>query len=202
MKDRKIPDPFELGFAQPVPTTKAILDEIDNEILSVFGRDRILTPDDVRQHYETLPEAIQNEGWPFIKDVQGKVYFIFDCSRAQRQLYLDGYKALQKRVMFAASSAGHPESAFMIINDPKDKQTQIKKLVEQGYMVRTRADSATTQARENDSSQRGAAWASGAHFISTDYIEPHNKFKTDYQVVVPGGGVARCNEVVSPELCF
>ena len=69
-------------------------------------------------------------------------------------------------------------------------------------MVRTRADSGTIHARENDYSQRDAAWASGAQFISTDYIESHNKFNTNYQVIIPGGGLARCNDVVSPELCF
>lgn len=202
LKDQKIPDPFEVGFAKPIPTTNAILDDIDKEILAVFERDHILTPDDIRKDFKTLREAIMKNGWPFIKDIQGKVYFIFDCSKEQRKLYLQDYPALQKRIMFTATDPDRPESAFLIINSPlKNKFLKIKSLVKKGYMVRTRADYDTKQARSGDTLQRDLAWASGAHFISTDYIEPSNKFGTNYQVVVPGGGVVRCNEIVSPKLC-
>ena len=40
----------------------------------------------------------------------------------------------------------------------------------------------------------GAALKSGAHFISTDYPVPNPDF-SDYQVSIPGGGIARCNPV-------
>jgi hypothetical protein len=73
-------------------------------------------------------------------------------------------------------------------------------LVEQGYMVRTRADADTEQARSGDTSRRDAALASGAQFISTDYPVPNPEF-SDYQVTIPGGGIARCNPVNAPDSC-
>ena len=202
LKDQKIEDPLKLGFAKPFPTTKDIVDDLDREILEIFDQDHVMTPDDVRKDYKTLPEAIMKNGWPFIKELQGKVYFIFNCSAKQCALYLQDYPALQKRMMFIDSDPGKPESAFVTINQPQGKNlTKIKSLVKKGYMVRTRADHDTIQARSGDISQRDAAWASGAHFISTDYIEPFNKFCTNYQVILPGGDVVRCNEVVNLELC-
>ena len=79
-------------------------------------------------------------------------------------------------------------------NDPLSNPGDIESLVEQGYMVRTRADADTLQSRNNDTTQREAALNSGAHFISTDYPVPNPDF-SDYQVSLPGDGIARCNPV-------
>ena len=53
-------------------------------------------------------------------------------------------------------------------------------------MVRTRADANTMQARNNDTSQREQAFASGAQAISTDYYLPAQHFGNDYQVQILG----------------
>jgi hypothetical protein len=68
-------------------------------------------------------------------------------------------------------------------------------------MVRTRADADTVQARSGDTRQQEAAWASGAHFVSTDYPFPDDRFGTGYVAAVPGDGVARCNPVSASRLC-
>ena len=49
---------------KPVRFDRAELDGVDAEILSVFAKDEILTPDRVRGRFATLPEAIHAEGWP------------------------------------------------------------------------------------------------------------------------------------------
>ena len=49
---------------QPVKFGRAELDAVDAEILSVFDRSEILTPDRVRGPSATLPEAIRSRGWP------------------------------------------------------------------------------------------------------------------------------------------
>ena len=86
------------------------------------------------------------------------------------------------------------EAAFMKRNDPLANPGDIESLVEQGYMVRTRADADTLPARSGDTTQRDAALSSGAHFVSTDYPVPNLDF-SDYQVTLPGDGIARCNPV-------
>jgi hypothetical protein len=48
---------------------------------------------------------------------------------------------------------------------------------------------------------RDAAFASGAQFVSTDYVFPDDPFGTGYVVDLPGDGAARCNPVNAPRRC-
>ena len=57
------------------------------------------------------------------------------------------------------------------------------------------------QARAGDTSQRDAALASGAHYVSTDYVWPDERFGTGYVVDLPGDTAARCNPVSAPRRC-
>src|ERR687894_746366 len=70
-----------------------------------------------------------------------------------------------------------------------------------GFGADTRADADTVQARTGDTTQRDAALASGAQYVSTDYVWPDDRFGTGYVVDLPGGGAARCNPVTAPRRC-
>jgi hypothetical protein len=177
-----------------VPFGSFELAQLETEILSVFARTEILTPDCVRGRYETLPEAIRAEGWPALEAVRGLVIFAIDNEGAVRERYLDGHPALRDRLMFVSVAPGHPAAAWFKINDPIKDFDRIQKLVRAGFLVRTRADADTRQSRTNDIAQRDKAFASGAQFISTDYAEPDRRFSS-YVVRFPGGQVARTNPV-------
>jgi hypothetical protein len=82
----------------------------------------------------------------------------------------------------------------MKLNDPVEGFDQIQDMVRAGFMVRTRADSDTRQARTNDPTQRDKALASGAQFVSTDYREPNLSF-SPYSVQLEQAKVARINPV-------
>lgn len=193
-KDEVIPDPLSLGFVTPLPFGLDALNRIDAEIRSVFPREQLLVPDDVRGDEVTLELAVLTRGWPRLSQARGKIMFALDNGGEPRELYIAGHASLEGRVLFTDSPAGTPEAAFMKRNDPLSDPGDIASLVEQGYMVRTRADADTVQARTNDTTQRDAALSSGAHFISTDYPVPNPDF-SEYQVTLPGGRVARCNPV-------
>jgi Phosphoinositide phospholipase C, Ca2+-dependent len=79
----------------------------------------------------------------------------------------------------------------------------IQDLVRRGYLVRTRADADTVQARTGDTTQRDAALLSGAQFVSTDYPVPGRAapLGTDYVAQIPDGDPARCNPVNTGTLC-
>jgi hypothetical protein len=83
----------------------------------------------------------------------------------------------------------------MKVNDPVKDFDRIQKLVRDGFLVRTRADADTAEARRNDALRREKALASGAQFVSTDYPEPRLDLST-YQVRLTGGVVARANPVI------
>jgi hypothetical protein len=122
------------------------------------------------------------------------VMFALDNEGKVRDRYLEGHPALEGRVMFASVARDHPAAAWFKINDPIKDFDRIQKLVREGFLVRTRADADTRQARANDVAQRDRAFASGAQFISTDYAEPDRRF-SEYSVRFPGGQVARSNPV-------
>lgn len=198
-KDEAIPDPLSLNFAIPVEFDLDALNRIDAEIRSVFPDSQLILPDNVRGDFATLELAVQRRGWPPLSEARGKILFALDNTGDIRDNYIAGHTSLEGRVLFTDSPAGTPEAAFMKRNDPLANPGEIEDLVKQGYLVRTRADADTVQARNGDTTRRDAALASGAHFISTDYPEPDPNF-SDYSVAIPGGGIARCNPV-SPGDC-
>jgi hypothetical protein len=51
-------------------------------------------------------------------------------------------------------------------------------------------------------SRQAAAFASGAQFVSTDYVFPDETLGTGYVVELPGDRVARCNPVTARPGCF
>ncbi len=181
----------------PRPFGKAVLDSVDAEIRSVFGEEDFLSPDDVRGTSSTLRDAIRERGWPVLDGVRGQVFFALDNEGAIRSRYLEDHPGLQGRAMFATVPADHPAAAWMKVNDPVADFDRIQSLVKAGFLVRTRADANTAQARTNDPSQRDRALASGAQFVSTDYPEPRLDL-SPYRVRLPGDVVARTNPV-SPD---
>lgn len=167
---------------------------MDAEILSVFRKSEMLTPDRVRGKFASLPEAIKAQGWPKLDQVRGLVMFALDNEGKVRDRYLDGHPALEGRMLFASVAPASPAAAWFKINDPIKQFDRIKKLVSEGFLVRTCADADTVQSRKNDVTQRDKALASGAQFVSTDYAEPDRRF-SEYRVRLPGDGIARSNPV-------
>lgn len=199
-KDTPIPDPINAGFVTPLPIDAAQLDAIDAEIRSVFGEDDLITPDDVRGSAATLEAAVLDGGWPTLADSRGKVMFALD-NEGLRQTYATGHASLAGRVMFTGAQPGEPEAAFVKLNDPLEDGARITELVRKGYVVRTRADGDTEQARTGDTTMRDAALASGAQWVSTDYPDPDPTFGTDYSARFPDGDTIRCNPVSAPPGC-
>ena len=175
------------------------LDAIDREIRAAFPDPTLLTPDDVRGDASTLPAALHARGWPPLDDVRGRVLFGLDVDGPTRDLYLADHPALAGRAMFVSVADDHPAAAWMIVNDPVKDFAEIERLVRAGFLVRTRADADTLQARRNDTTQRDKAFASGAQFISTDFPEPRPEFSA-YQVRLPDQFVARSNPLIGPKL--
>ena len=179
-------------LTKPVPFDADMLDTVDREILEVISRDRIITPKLVRGDAETLRDAILHRGWPRLSEVRGKLLFALDNGPPLRDAYLKGHEGLQGRLLFVNVPEVHPAAAFMKINDPIGSFEKIKAAVKKGFLVRTRADADTVEARENDSTRFQKALASGAQYISTDYPEPNPEF-SNYAARLPGKVIARIN---------
>lgn len=199
-KDSTIPDPG-FGFVTPLPWTGADFGTLEAEIDSVLAPERVLTPDEVRGRFDTLNEAVQAERWPTLDRARGQVMFVLDDKGAKRDAYRSQVPDLADRSVFVDVPESDPDAAMMVVNDPIGDADRIRALVESGYIVRTRADGDTVQARSGDTTQRDAALASGGHYVSTDYIWPDDRFGTGYVVDLPGDTAARCNPVNAPRRC-
>ena len=101
--------------------------------------------------------------------------------------------------MFVRSTPGQPRSAFLLMDNAIVRQKEIQAWVKAGYLVRTRSDIETYEAKVNDMTRANAAFSSGAQVVSTDFFKPGNPYGTSYVVTVPGGEVARLNPIFFPE---
>lgn len=191
----ELKDKADVPFAsKPILFDRKQMEEVEKEILSIFKREMIITPDSVRGKLPTLRDAIQKEGWPLLRDVRGKVMFCLDNGGGHRDIYLQGNPSLKGRLLFVSVDPKHPAAAWMKKNDPVGSFEEIRKLVEKGFMVRTRADAETLEARKNDKTRATKALESGAQFVSTDFPEKVPRI-SDYEVKLPEGGVVRANPV-------
>ena len=178
-------DDYIFGLPSPEtfsPAAFALMDLIIEEMLG----EKLIRPSD-----------IVDLQWPLLDEVRGKFILILDEGGAKRDMYYDGW---QQRPMFTNAPEGHPAAAIMILNDPVGQFDEIQRLVKAGYMVRTRADADTREARKNDTRRKAAAFASGAQAVSTDYYLPATHFGNDYQVSLPKP--IECNPITAPINCL
>ena len=180
--------------------TKALLfdaagmDAIDAEIRSVFGESRLITPDRVQGHYLALRDAVLAGAWPVLGAARGKILFALDAPPDQVARYRGARAVLEGRVMFVNIEETSPAAGYITLNDPLGEGPRIRADVAAGFLVRTRADADTVQARSGDTAMRDAALASGAQYVSTDYMTPDARW-TSYRVGLPAELIGRLGTV-------
>jgi Phosphoinositide phospholipase C, Ca2+-dependent len=190
--------PPQYHAKSPEKFTRATFDALDAEIRSVFSRREMITPDQVRGKHATLQDAVLHNSWPTLARARGKVVFLMD-QRSVGPVYLEGHPSLGGRIIFTNAEPGQPDCAFTEQNE--GSQDAIAALVRQGYLVRTRTDADTKEARNNDTTRREIALASGAQLLSTDYPAFEPSVWTGYSVSFTNGAEARCNPVNAPASC-
>ena len=159
-----------LGFKKAMNVDSLSLMLLDQEIRSVFsGTDCLYTPKDLRQGSVTTKQQLDENGWPSLNACLGKIFFILDGD--VKGIYLRSLDRNDDRPMFLYGIPDAPSTAFVIENDPIGKEEEIGFLSDK-YMVRTRSDAGTLEARANDKSRWESAVRSNAQIISTDYYRP------------------------------
>lgn len=183
---------------------------VDAEILSVFPKNRLIRPDDIRKGSLTLEQSVLQHGWPKLDDVRGRFLFFFDNDpkpsdpNSPRELYRASAPSLQNRTVFTNSLAGSPDGAIIKYNEPRmNGSAVIQDLVRKNYIVRTRSDIPMGTVKNKTTEMRDLAFKSGAQIISTDFpvYGPSSRWGFDYAVRFEKGRVARCNPVTAPKGC-
>nr|MBI1229646.1 hypothetical protein [Cytophagales bacterium] len=189
-KDQNIP---ERGLTEALPFDAAAFEMLEAEIRQVLPREKYFIPAQLKQDFPTLKEAVLASGWPELKDIQGRFVFVLDEGGEKLAAYLEKDPSLERAIFFVNVPEEDPLAAMMILNDPIKDHQKIQTLVKAGYMIRTRADADTREARTNDTRKMEHAFSSGAQLISTDYYLPDNRMSPDYKVIFPNDAYIRLN---------
>lgn len=153
----------------PEPFTVEGLAAVDADIRAAFGRRSVIAPDDVRGSHATLREAVRARVWPSVEAARGKILLIHDTTPRLTALYAQGHPSLAGRMMFGLHDETDDEAAVFNIQDPVAEGDRIRRLVGEGFLVRSRSDANTAEARRGDLARLDAAVDAGAQLISTDY---------------------------------
>lgn len=178
----------------------AAWDALDAEIRGVFGEDRLITPDQVQGGHATLRDGVLAGGWPRLGQARGRVFFALDEGPEKVAAYRGGRRSLEGRAVFVNTDEDSPAAAYLTLNDPVGQGARIRAAVERGFVVRTRADADTHEARAGDTARRDAALASGAQYVSTDYMWADPRFPA-YEARLADGAAAVCNPVRAAGRC-
>jgi hypothetical protein len=178
----------------------AAYDALDAEVLSVFPREALITPADIKGENATVREGVLANNWPTLAEARGRVMIGILASRESTEPYRNGPGGIAARPMFVRAVSADPDAAWLMWDDPIENQEAIRQAVRDGFIVRTRTEQNTVEPRANTTEKREAAFASGGQFVSTDYYKPNPKF-SDFSVALPGGGVSRCNPLRVQTAC-
>jgi hypothetical protein len=162
----------KIGFKRAIPFDSTAYKELDKEIYSVLNQNNIFSPNDLRGNYPSIQSRIEHANWPFLSDCLGKIIFILEGNN--QHLY---QKKTYDHPMFVYGNLGDVNTAFILRNDPLGHEQEINELSRK-FIVRTRSDAGTIEARNNDFARFNSACKSGAQIISTDYYKPDLKFST------------------------
>lgn len=180
---------------------EAAFDALDAEARSVLPSAQLLTPDDVQGHYPTLREAVLHNNWPKLGAARGRILFALDENAAKVAAYRGKRTSLEGRVMFVNTDEQSPAAAYLTLNRPVEDGERIARDVRAGFLVRTRADEDTVQARTNDTAHRDTAMHSGAQAVSTDYLWADPRFAGGYTVRLPDHLASLCNPMRMGDRC-
>lgn len=179
------------GFTEPRPFDQTAFQALQRTMIDDLGLTRIFRPTELKGQWPTLAAAVENQGWPSIEQLRGKFLLVLDESEETLSPYNELSATSAPILFFKTPPLGHPDAAILILNDPIQQAEAIEQGVKKGYLVRTRADADTAEARGNDATRRDAAFASGAQLISTDYYLPDARYDGDYEVRFNNGGYVR-----------
>ncbi|TVP85916.1 MAG: hypothetical protein EA375_02880 [Acholeplasmataceae bacterium] len=130
----------------------------------------------------SLRETIQNDGWPSVHSLLGKVIIVLHPGRPT-QPYVDLDPSLMSQAMFPgvhASGTSDDHAAFVVHNSVDIEA--IGNLVDEGFIVRTRIDSGLVfnQQRFDD------ALASGAQILTSDFTIGRSDLDPALMITLPG----------------
>lgn len=164
------------------------VDEIEKAFVRAFGRDRMLSPADVRGHHPDLETAIAIDGWPTLAEARGKIIAVLNEHGAGRAEYLEfGGIDPADRFLFHIADRDALAPDEMIVSFPQASEgdlAEIERLSSGGRLVH-----ATTE----DPAMVPRLRAAGAHMVASR--------RPDEVLGVMVGDPSLCNPLTAPADC-
>lgn len=158
-----------IGFQRAIKYDSCIYSLLNDELTSFVPEDQLLKPSEIKMGYNSIRERIEKAGWPTVGEMRGKLFFILEGNNDE--WYARQLNRGKDFPMFVYGSTDDKMSLFVKRNDPIGNESEILELTKD-FIVRTRSDVGTLEARSNDEGRKKAAIESGAQIISTDYYRP------------------------------
>lgn len=196
---------FLVGESWLFATTPGLhfqLDDLERAIVRHIGRERVLTPADVRRGRPTLRDAIREVGWPTVQRTRGKAMFVLNDRALARERYIErGGLEPDDRLLFLIGDpdrADDPETGDEVVftfepefvdfpwffETDRADLGRIEALARSGYLVHGISD---------DRGMITDLRAAGAHFVGTRFPERLGE--------IPPTGPVACNPVTRPDGC-
>lgn len=165
------------------------IDEIEDYLVRVLGRQRMLAPADVRREHPDLSTAIEADGWPTIDMTRGKIIAVLNEHDEARAEYLEfGGLNPDDRFMWQVGDLAEPSPDEVIFSfegvEGEEALAAIEGLVGAGRLV---------HASTEDPAMVPRLQAAGAHMIATR--------RPDEVFGPPEAPASRCNPVAAPPGC-
>ena len=141
---------------------------LENNIKNYLG-DRIVIPDKLQGDAASLKEAIRQSGWPSLKQLLGRIFFILhSTNNAHAKEYTHNFTSLNGRLMFAKAKSHQRHKPWALFTHAQAQQIQeIAELKRRGFIVITTGCLAKMSAEKCEKA-RVAASKSGATIIKQD----------------------------------
>lgn len=164
-----------LGFSKTIPFDSKVYEELDREILDVFplSTQKILTPAILRDTCKTVKQRLSNHGWPSLNSCLGKIIFVLEGDNCG--VYREELEKGKNKPMFVYGSPNDKSTAFLLRNHSMGHEEEMSEL-SKIYILRTRSDAGTLEARENNYNRFESCLKSQAQIISTDYYKSDVRF--------------------------
>ena len=175
-----------------------ILEMIQTEIATTWPENMTITPAEVQGDAVDLRTAITTEGWPTLEDSRGKTLFVLLDKTEIRDLYVERNPTLENQTMFAIVDENHSLASVISFVNPETHGDRLRDASDLGFMVRTRPDEATLEAREKNYTRFELALETGANFITTDF--PGSDMEAEFAIWLSQGPVM-CNPRTAPDHC-
>lgn len=183
---------------QPVAFSPELIRQLHELLEACVPREQCILPQDLCQPGDgCVRDAVLSRGWPRLKDVRGRLFFCLDNEGDWTSRWLQAMESVATPRVFVSVPPEHPQAAWLKRNDPEHQFEEIRNLVRQNFLIRTRADADTRQSRSGETHRREQAFASGAQYISTDFPIADSRY-TDYSVTWQKPAVGRRNPVSLP----